>query len=180
MDVRRAEAASLQDQVNEINRKLDVILEEIELQRKLRRETESTQDFLRDFTPISRELFIDAMNKLDELDRKGYFEFMRELVRVNDRIVTSFSPEDVRRLGESIVAILETVKSLSQQDVLQAVNNALAVYRKLDREIPEKVSTWSLLRELNTPEMRRGLAYLVRFQKSLVALEAENGQEGTN
>jgi uncharacterized protein YjgD (DUF1641 family) len=89
-------------------------------------------------------------------------------------VVTSFSPEDVRRLGENVVTILTTIKSLSQQDVLSTVDNALTVYRKLNVEVPEKVSTWSLLKELNTPEMRRGLAYLIRFQKSLVALEAEN------
>jgi uncharacterized protein YjgD (DUF1641 family) len=223
-----AGAADLQRQIDEINRKLDVILEEIELQRRHRREMEelkedlmrvgndlyqsavvelqevsdhmetgdvvhllkrilrnvnnitrtverleNAQDFMKDFTPISRELFIDAMGRLDELDRKGYFEFLGELARVGEAIVTNFSPEDVRRLGENIVAILETVKNLSQQDVLSTVNNALAVYRKINVDVPDEVSTWRLLKELNTPETRRGLAYLIRFQKSLVELEAE-------
>ncbi|MBW2263096.1 MAG: DUF1641 domain-containing protein, partial [Deltaproteobacteria bacterium] len=115
-----------------------------------------------------------TMNKLDELDRKGYFEFLAELVRVSDTVVTSFTPEDVRRLGQNVVTILQTVKNLSQEDVLRTVNNGLTVYRQLSIDVPEKVSTWQLLRELNTPEMRRGLAYLIRFQKSLVALEAES------
>jgi uncharacterized protein YjgD (DUF1641 family) len=225
--------ADLARRVDEIDRKLDVILEEIELQRRHRREMEdlrddltrvgkdlydsavieleevhdhmetadavhllkkllrnvnninltlerleNAQDFLQDFTPVSRELFIDTMNRLDELDRKGYFEFIAELARVGDTVVTSFSPEDVRRLGENIVTILQTVKSLSQEDVLRTVNNGLSVYRQLSIDVPEKVSTWQLLRELNTPEMRRGMAYLIRFQKSLVALEAENQTHG--
>ena len=119
------------------------------------------------------------MNKLDELDRKGYFEFLAELVKVGDTVVTSFSPEDVQRLGENIVTILDTVKSLSQEDVLRTVNNGLSVYRQLPIDVPEKVTTWQLIRELNTPEMRRGLVYLIRFQKSLVALEAENEPAGT-
>ncbi len=223
------EAAELRRRVDAIDRKLDIILEEIELQRRHRREMEdlkddlmrvgkdlyasavveleevhdhmeagdavhllkkllrnvnninltlerleSAQDFIQDFTPVSRELFFDTMNRLDELDRKGYFAFLAELVKVGDTVVTSFSPEDVRRLGENIVTILQTVKSLSQEDVLRTVNNGLSVYRQLSIDVPEKVSTWQLLRELNTPEMRRGLAYLIRFQKSLVALEARN------
>ena len=222
------DTAELRRRVDAIDRKLDVILEEIELQRRHRREMEdlkadlmrvgkdvydsavveleevhdhmeagdavhllkkllrnvnninltlerleNAQDFIQDFTPVSRELFIDTMNKLDELDRKGYFEFLAELVRVGDTVVTSFSPEDVRRLGENVVTILQTVKSLSQEDVLNTVNNGLAVYRQLSIDVPGKVSTWQLLRELNTPEMRRGLTYLIRFQKSLVSLAAE-------
>jgi uncharacterized protein YjgD (DUF1641 family) len=118
------------------------------------------------------------MGRLDELDRKGYFEFLRELVQVGDNVVTSFSPEDVRRLGENIVTILETVKNLSQKDVLSTVNNALSVYRELNVEVPDEVSTWQLIRELNTPETRRSLAYLIQFQKSLVALQLENQTVG--
>jgi uncharacterized protein YjgD (DUF1641 family) len=226
-----ADVAGLERRVDEINRKLDLVLEEIELQRRHRREMEdlkddlmrvgkdlyrsavleleevhdhmetadlvhllkrvlrnidninltlerleSAQGFLEDFAPISRELFLDTMRKLDELDRKGYFEFLTELARVGDTVVTSFSPGDVRRLGENIVTILETVKNLSQEDVLGTVNNALSVYRRMSVEVPEKVSTWQLLREMNTPEMRRGLAYLVRFQKSLVALESGSAE----
>jgi len=132
---------------------------------------ESTRDFLQDFSPISRELFLDTMHRLDELDRKGYFEFMAELLRVGDTVVTSYSREDVRRLGENIVTILETVKNLSQQDVLMTVNNALRIYRQLDTDVPDEVSTWQLVREINTPETRRGIAMLLRFQRNLLTME---------
>lgn len=218
--------ASLQKQVDQINRKLDIILQEIELQRRHRQEMEdlkadlmrvgkdlyrtavveldemhdhvdtgdvvhlfkrilrnlnnidttlqrleSMQDFLRDFEPISRELFLDTMRRLDEMDRKGYFEFLDELVSVGDRVVTSYGPEDVRKLGDNIVTILDTVKNLSQEDVLSTVNNALSVYRQMSVDVPDSISTWQLIRELNTPETRRGIAFLLRFQRSLLTLE---------
>ncbi len=211
-----------QNQIDGINRKLDIILEEIELQKKHRREMEdlkddlmrvgkdiynttvdeleevhdyiqtgdmlylfkkllrninnitktfemmeSAKDFMEDFSPISRELAIDFMNKMDEFDRKGYFEFMKELNKGLDNVVESFSVEDVKALGDNLVTILNTIKSLTQPDMLQAVNNAVAVYKNMDIEIKGDVSMISLIREMNQPETRKGLAFAIRFLKNL-------------
>jgi uncharacterized protein YjgD (DUF1641 family) len=128
---------------------------------------ESLRDFLQDAAPLARESFIDFMNKLDEFDRKGYFTFAKELGNITDRIVTSFSADDIKNLGENIVTIINTVKNLTQPDMLQAANNALAVYQKMNIEVKEDVSLLKLLRELNTPEARRGLAFAIRFLKNL-------------
>jgi uncharacterized protein YjgD (DUF1641 family) len=128
---------------------------------------ESIRDFLQDAAPLARESFIDFMNKLDEFDRKGYFTFAKELGNITDRIVTSFSADDIKNLGENIVTIINTVKNLTQPDMLQAANNALAVYQKMNIEVKEDVSLLKLLRELNTPEARRGLAFAIRFLKNL-------------
>ncbi len=218
----------VQKQIEEINRKLDIILEEIELQRKHRREMEdlkddltrvgkdlynsaveeleevhdsiqtgdilyffkkllrnvnnltktfemleNTKDFLQDFGPISRELVTDFMNKLDEFDRKGYFDYLSELSKALDNVATSFTIEDVRHLADNVVTILNTVKNLTQPDMLHAINNAVSVYKKLDIEVTEKVSIVSLIKELNTPEMKRGLAFGIKFLKSISEIQKE-------
>ena len=215
---------NIQAQIEGLSQKLDVILEEIELQRRHRREMddlkddlmrvgkdmyqtaiqeledvhdhmstgdalflakkllrnintmtamfeqlESIRDFVKDFGPISRELSIDAMHMLDEFDRKGYFAFMKELSAVLDRIVTSFTVDDVRSLGDNIVTILNTIKSLTQPDMLQTINNAVNVYKKLDIEVKDDVSFVKLIKDFNTPETRKGLAFAVQFLRSLAA-----------
>ncbi|MEN8194154.1 MAG: DUF1641 domain-containing protein [Bacteroidota bacterium] len=225
----------MQDQINEINKKLDVILEEIELQRKHRREMEdlkedlmrvgkdvyqstveeleevadhiqtgdmlhlgkkllrnvnnisgmfdqleSMNDLMKDLAPISREVAIDFMARLDEFDRKGYFDFMREMNRAMDNVVESFTVEDVRALGDNIVAIINAIKDLTQPDILQALNNALTVYRKLDIEVDEKISYFTLVKRMNTPEMRRGVAFAVRFLKSMAEKSAEDNNLDIN
>ncbi len=130
---------------------------------------ESFKDFLEDVSPLARESFISLMNRLDEFDRKGYFGFIKEMGRVGDKVVTSFTPEDVRNLGENIVAILNTVKRMTQPDVLHALNNAVTVYKKMDLQVEEDVSLLALLREMNTPEARRGLAFTLRVLKSIAS-----------
>lgn len=221
-----------QNQIDEINQKLNLILEEIALQRQHRRmledlkddlyrvgkglyetaiveleevhdhlqtgdiihlgkkllrnvnnlskafdQMESTRDFFRDISPLVRESILDMMKKLDELDRKGYFQFTKELQKAADNIVTSFTAEDVKQLGENIVTILNTVKNLTQPEMLQAINNAIAVYKNIDIKVGEKVSMFSLLKELNSPEVKRGLAVGLKFLKNLASLEEQKSKE---
>ena len=216
------EEQQMQQQIDGLNRKLDVILEEIEHQRRHRREMENLKDdlmrvghdlykttveeleaihdevntgdmahlakkmlrnvnnltaafeqlenlrgFVEDFAPVSRQLSLDVMRRLDEFDRKGYFEFLRETTRIADNVVTSFSPKDVRTLADNIVSMLGTVKNLTQPDMLQALNNAVTVYKKLDITVEEDVSLFRLMREINTPEVKRGLAFMMQFLKNL-------------
>ena len=220
---------NIQAQIDQINKKLDIILEEIELQKKHRLEVEdlkddlmrvgkdlyqtaveeldqihdhvstrdilhfgkymlrnvntiskvvqqleSTKDFLNDAAPLIREYIVDFMAKMDEFDRRGYFEFIKESQNVVDKVVTSFSKEDVKALGDNIVTILNTIKSLTQPDMLQALNNALQVYKKLNIEVDEKVSIFSVLREMNSPEARKGLVFALRFLKSLAEQPQSN------
>ena len=212
----------LQTQIDALNGKLDLILEEIEHQRRHRREMEdlkedlmrvghdlyktaveeleeihdevSTGDiaylgkkllrnvnnitrtfeqlenfrgFVEDFAPVSRQLSLDFMQRMHELGRKGYFDFVREVMRITDNIVTSFTVEDVKNLADNVVTILNTVKNLTQPDMLQAINNALSVYKKLDITVEGDVSLLRLVRQANTPEVRRGLAFMTEFLKNL-------------
>lgn len=138
-------------------------------------QVESARELLRDATPIARELFRDGVAKLDELDRKGYFAMGRELGRALDNVVTHFSPEDARRLADNIVVMMETFKNLTQPEMLLSVNNAMEIYRKLDFANIEEVSLWRAFRELNKPEMRRALGFLLSFLRNL----AEHPLPGT-
>jgi uncharacterized protein YjgD (DUF1641 family) len=216
------EEKNLQMQIDEINRKLDIIVEEIELQKRHRREMEDLKedlmrvgkdvydstileleevhdhiktgdmlhlfkkilrnvnnitktfeqlenfkDFIQNFAPVSRELFLDFMNKLNEYDKKGYFEFAKEFTKISDNVVTSFTVKDVKNFGDNIAAILDTIKNLTQPDMLHALNNAVNVYKNLDIEISEKVSIFSLMKELNTPEVKKGLSFGIKFLKNI-------------
>jgi uncharacterized protein YjgD (DUF1641 family) len=128
---------------------------------------ESINDFLRDATPIARQVGLDAIQKMNEFDQKGYVEFFRELSKIMDNIVSHFSAQDVRELADNIVTILETVKGMTQPDMLQALNNGVKVYKSLDtRDIPE-YSVWRAMKELRTPEMKKGLGFMITFLKNL-------------
>lgn len=128
---------------------------------------ESINDFQRDLSPILHQAGLDTIKKMHELEQKGYIDFFREITRIFDNIVTHFSPEDVRALADNVVTILETVKNLTQPDMLAAVNNAVMIFKNLDPNNVEEYSIWKVMREFNKPEMKRGLGFIITFMKNL-------------
>jgi len=130
---------------------------------------ESALDFLEDAKPVGKELFNDILEKLNDLDQKGYFQFIKGLINVADRVVEHFSEEDVKLLGDNIITILETVKGLTQPEMLSALNNAVGIYQNLDTTDIPQYSIWRVMRELNTPEMKKGIGFIVTFLKKITS-----------
>jgi len=135
---------------------------------------ESITDLLKDAGPIINEVGIDFTYKLHEFEQKGYFEFFKEITTILDNIISSYPPEDVRALADNVVIILDTVKNLTQPDMLHAINNAVGIFKNLDTENIQEYSLWKVFREMNTPEMKRGLGFIMTFMKNLSKESSSN------
>jgi len=217
----------MQIQIDEINRKLDIVLEEVMAQRETRQSVEdltadltvvgkdvfssavteldnagveldgeavkmlmlklvrnidtinemfemleSVSDFLKDVSPILHQIGLDGIKTMNEFEQKGYIDFFREGMKIMDNIVEHFSADDVKELADNVVTILETVKSLTQPEMLKAMNSGLVVYKSIDvRGVPE-YSLFKAMMAMNSKEMRRGLGFLITFLKN-IAWETE-------
>jgi len=135
---------------------------------------ESTTDFMLDAGPVVREVIIDFIKKLHEFEQKGYFSFFKELYHIMDNIITNYSEEDVRLLSDNVVTILDTVKNLTQPEMLQAMNNAVNIYKNLGTDDIEEYSMFRAIREMRTPEMKRGIGFIMTFLKNLSKEEINN------
>jgi uncharacterized protein YjgD (DUF1641 family) len=127
----------------------------------------SVLDLLRDVGPIANEVIIDTTKKLHEFEEKGYFDFMREFGNIIDNVVAYYDVEDARMLADNVVAILDTVKNLTQPDMLKSVDNAVRVFSTLEMDDIPSYSIFKVMRELNQPEMKRALGFFVTFMKNL-------------
>lgn len=117
---------------------------------------ESTMAMIQEISPLSQDAFLTLMTRLDEAERKGYFTFVRAGMGIMENVVTSFSEEDVRQLGDNVVLILQTVKEMTQPEIMSMVRQSVEVLREEDP--PENVSLFSLIRQMNDPEVKRGLS----------------------
>ncbi len=220
---------NMQEQINELNHKMDMILEEMFAQRNSRIEKEdlikdislvgkdmfahtvtvldhagveldnealtalliklvrnigtfnqmmdtleSVTDFMKDASPIINQVGLDAIAKFSEFEEKGYLDFFKELISISDNIVTHFSVQDVRDLADNIVSILETVKNLTQPDMMGAINNALTVFKSMDTENIPEYSMWKAFRTMQSPEMKKSIGFMITFLKNLTATMNEN------
>ncbi len=220
---------NIQEQINDINRKLDIVLEEVMAQKQTRQSLEdltsdlaivgqdmfastvtelenagvevdgeavkslmlklirnidtlselfemleSGKDFLKDVSPIVQQVGLDGMHLMNELEQKGYFDFLRESARIIDNVVTHFSAEDIALLADNVVTILETVKSLTQPDMLKAINSALVVYKSIDIDNVEEYSMFKAFREMNSKEMKKGIGFMITFLKNIAKATNNN------
>ncbi|MFC1731893.1 DUF1641 domain-containing protein [candidate division KSB1 bacterium] len=133
----------------------------------------STNDFIKDVSPVLKEMGLDAIHKINDLEKKGYMDFIKELAKISDNIVTHFSVDDVRMLSDNVVTILETVKNLTQPDMLSAMNNAMKIYKNLETTEIEEYSLWRAFKEMRSPEMKRGIGFIITFLKNLTKEEIE-------
>lgn len=127
---------------------------------------ESVLDLLGEMDKLSKPVFNTAVAALDQLERKGYFVFAQEGLRITDRVVTEFTEADVRALGDNVVTILRTVKNMTQPDIMALANNAVNQLHEPEPAVQD-ASVWGLMRELSDPKVRQGMARLLRVLKSL-------------
>ncbi len=136
---------------------------------------ESVMDLTQTIGPLTDEAFGKAVTTLADMEHKGYFTFARGGKRIADNIVTSFTADDVDRLGDNIVLILNTVKDMTQPEIMNFVRSTLLVAeREVDK--PVDISYLGLLRQMRDPAVRRGLALTMRVMHVIGAPAADDNQ----
>jgi uncharacterized protein YjgD (DUF1641 family) len=133
---------------------------------KLVDQLEALMGLMEEVQLLGKPAFSKVVEKMDELERKGYFSFANQGINMVDRIVTEFDEEDAEALSDNIVTILKTVRNMTQPDIMNIANNAVDVLR--NGPTPDKSpSTLQLIREMNDPQVRIGLARMLNLLKSL-------------
>jgi uncharacterized protein YjgD (DUF1641 family) len=181
---------NMQEQINELNRKLDLVLEHIEQQNRNREEfddlvsdlsivakdafhqtvvtldkaqvdldhsgvpmllikllqnidtfyemlemLESAKDFMKDLSPILHQMGLDAVNKMNEFEQKGYFDIVKNLTQ----------PDVIAALSRTSKAIAEI---------------------KMDDKLDNK-SLFGILKQLNSPDVRKSMSYALRLLQAM-------------
>lgn len=140
---------------------------------------ESMADLFDEIVPIGNQAFNQTVELLDRLERQGYFAFAKASWNIVERIVSEFSEEDVNALGDNIVLILNTVKEMTQPEIMNFVRNTLLI---AEQEVDKPVDTSyrGLLRQMQDPAVRRGLALTMRVLHVVGSQAEGNGVDSQN
>jgi hypothetical protein len=103
---------------------------------------ESVAELAEEGQQMGKRIFHQVTMELDRLEREGYFGLARAGVKVADRLVHDYKPEDVEALGNRVADALKV-------------------------EPPAKVSLFDLLRALGDPKVRRGLYRSLNLLKAI-------------
>lgn len=106
--------------------------------------------------------------RMAELDEKGYFTFATGGLGILDKVVTSFDEDDIEALGDNIVLILNTVKEMTQPEVMGLLNRAALEVQELeDAPVGPAPSMFALLKQMRDPQVRIGLERTLTVLRSL-------------
>jgi len=100
---------------------------------------ESLNDLSKDLSPVIRGITFDVITKIDEYEKKGYFEIFQNLTNNADKI-------------------FGTIKLITQPSVLSSLEKVakVATSLKIDENIDNK-SFYKLYKEMKKPEVRQEL-----------------------
>lgn len=124
---------------------------------------ESGVELLQDVTPIGHNAFLSLIKQLHKMEQKGYFIFLQGGLDMMDKVVTSFTEEDVRQLSDNIVLILKTVKDMTQPEIMHMVHTSIEVVE----EEPTDTSLLGIIKQLNDPAVKKGLVKTLNILKNV-------------
>lgn len=212
----------IQEQISELNRKMDLVLESVEQQKRNREEfddlvedlsivakdafkntvvmldksqidvdnsdipmllikilqnvgtfhemlemLESARDFMKDISPVLHQVGLDAVNKMNEFDQKGYFLYAAEMMKLMDKFIQTFTIEDIKQLQENLENLTGIMRNLTQPGLLTSLNRTTKAIAsiKMDYKLDNK-SLFGLARQLNSPDVRKSLSFALRLAEA--------------
>jgi len=152
---------------------VQLLVDEAEERRRLK---ETYSDLIHDLSPVASQGMETVTKVMTEAEDKGYIDFARSGIGVVDRVVTSFSEEDVEALGDNIVLILETVKEMTQPELMQMMRSTLHEVGEIEESVVPP-SMWTLMGQMREPDVRRGLARMIALLRSMGSTEIKQTKE---
>lgn len=122
-------------------------------------------ELIEELTPVMKQAMAVATTNLAELERKGYFRFGRAALNVADRVVGEYGEEDLDAFARNVVNILDTVRELTQPEVLAVVREATEVVER--RDTMEPLGVIGMVRAAGDTEVQRGMAVLMELLRHL-------------
>lgn len=116
-------------------------------------------DLYDELVPVLRAMMGSAMGRLDAMERDGTLAFVRELGGVGQKVLANFSAADVRQLGDAVVTILETVRTLTQPDVMRVAADAGDAIQHADSAKP--LGLFGMMRATKDDDVQRGMAVMM-------------------
>jgi len=127
---------------------------------------QSAHGLVEDIMPLTGDAFLKVTSSLADLEERGYFTFAKEGLGVLDRVVATYDEDDIRALGENIVVILDTVKQMTQPEIMTMLSRTFDSMESTD---VESASFFKLARQMRDPEIKRGLARLLGMLRTMGA-----------
>ncbi|MFO7756071.1 MAG: DUF1641 domain-containing protein [Bacteroidales bacterium] len=128
---------------------------------------ESITDLVKDISPVIKQIGTDATDKFNEFDEKGYFEVLNQVSMALETIMSRYSKNDLHNLSDNIITAMDAILAITDPVIMKKVTLFAGTFRELDQKSVPEYSIWKVMREMNKPEMKKSLGFIMTFMKML-------------
>lgn len=132
---------------------------------------ESFTDLAKDVTPIIKQIGLDGVQKFQEFEQKGYFELLNQLVKTFDTIISRYNAEDLQRLSENLVPVIDTLVNIADPKLLNKINTVTTALKDINPDDVEEYSVWRLMRQINKPEVKKSIGFVMALLQNISKTE---------
>lgn len=154
----------IEDKLDRLDDRLAAISQTTAALDELVGQIDMMRELVADVVPLAPGGMQSATQSLAELEHRGYFTFAKEGLGVVDRVVSSYDEADIRALADNVVLIVDTVKEMTQPEVLGMLSRTVHSMEETEETPP---SLFKLAGQLRDPEVKRGLSRLMSLLKSM-------------
>ena len=129
---------------------------------------ESVTDLVKDMSPIVKQIGLDGIQKFNEMEQKGYFELLNQAGKTFDQILSRYTVEDIRKLSDNLVAAFDL---LTDPRLLGKLSIATKALKDIDPDNIEEYSVWKLMRQINKPQVKKSLGFIMTFINNIEKTE---------
>ncbi len=176
MDVATRELADLSEDVSleDAVRFLKTTARELPRLEALMAQLDSMSQLVSEVMPLVGPGVGKLTDVMQQLDDKGYFMFAQGGMEIADKVVTSFDHDDVVALGDNVVLILNTVREMTQPEVMGMLKRTFVTVQEVEEAHVEPPSMFALIKEMRDPQTRRGLSRVVSMLRTVGAEQPES------
>jgi uncharacterized protein YjgD (DUF1641 family) len=132
---------------------------------------ESFTDLAKDVTPIIKQIGLDGVQKFNDFEQKGYFEVLNQVGKTIDTVISRYNKEDLQRLSENLIPVIDTLVNIADPKLLNKINSASTALKAINPEDIEEYSVWRLMKQLNKPEVRKSIGFIMVFLQNISKTE---------
>jgi uncharacterized protein YjgD (DUF1641 family) len=169
MDVATRELEDLSEDVSleDAVRFLRTTARELPKLEALMAQLDAMSQLVSEVTPLLGPGMAKLTDVLQQAEDKGYFMFAQGGMEIADKVVTSFDHDDVLALGDNVVLILNTVKEMTQPEVMGMLKRTFVTVQEVEETPPAPPSLFHLLKDMRDPQTRRGLARVLSMLRTV-------------
>jgi len=95
---------------------------------------ESINDFVDDVTPLTRDMFDAALEKMDKLEKKGVFKLLKDGGELTDKVLQDYTSEAWKVPKK--VSLFRLLRELNQPEVKRTFYVLLSILKSLGTQSP--------------------------------------------